>query len=301
MRDEKKIFQLIGETTASIYPLTRDMMRPLFEKHFSEQRFYGPTFLAFQLKPQPISAKLLDRRNPYNNPDDRHEILSGAAEAGYLVADGDRYRISDRGAKIISDIHQTFYDHVNQVNPIPQEKMSELAGYLHILVDAIIQSDPAGELFCFECSRRGHPDVESGTLAKVDQLLDDLNAFRDDAHIAAWKTTGIAGPTLEVLTLVRDGEANTPKRLVERLPYRTIREEDYQAELNELVDKGWIEIGDDGFRATAEGKDFRDGIEEATNKNYFAPWSALSDDQLLYLGVLLQDLISANQALVEEG
>jgi hypothetical protein len=39
MRDEKSVFQLFGETSASIYPLSRDVMRPLFEEYFYEQRF----------------------------------------------------------------------------------------------------------------------------------------------------------------------------------------------------------------------------------------------------------------------
>ena len=84
MRDEKSVFQLFGETSASIYPLSRDVMRPLFEEYFSEQRFYQPLFLAYNLGPEPISADLFQLRNPYANPDSVQEILKDAAAAGYL-------------------------------------------------------------------------------------------------------------------------------------------------------------------------------------------------------------------------
>ena len=53
MRGEKKIYQLLGETSASIFPLAQEIMGPLFEKYFSEQRFYQPTFLAYRLSPEP--------------------------------------------------------------------------------------------------------------------------------------------------------------------------------------------------------------------------------------------------------
>ena len=70
-------------------PLSRDVMRPLFEEYFSEQRFYQPLFLAYNLGSEPISADLFSRRNPYANPDSVQEILEDAAEAGYLEKIGE--------------------------------------------------------------------------------------------------------------------------------------------------------------------------------------------------------------------
>ncbi len=300
MSDQKKVFQLLGDATAAIYPLARDIMRPLFEKHFSEQRLYGPTFLAFQRHPEPITAALMETRNPYNNPEDREEILEDATEAGFLVKKGGSYAISDKGSKIIAEIHQAFYTHVNQVNAFPAAKTAQLAGLLEILVKAVAGSGSSSVLFCFNCSHQGHPEVEPGTLARIDQLLDDLNAFRDDAHVAAWKDQGITGPTLEVLTLVWNGEANNPEKLVERLPYRSFQAGDYQAALDELAAKGWIEKIDQGYQVTAAGKQFRDGIENATDQIYYEPWGALTDEQLAQLGSLLQELINANQPLIED-
>ena len=48
MRDELKVWDLMGETSASIYPLAQAIMGAQFEKHFTEQRFYQPTFIAVQ-------------------------------------------------------------------------------------------------------------------------------------------------------------------------------------------------------------------------------------------------------------
>ncbi len=300
MSEEKRVFQLLGETTASIYPLARDVMRPLFEEHFSEQRLYGSTFLAFQLQPQALTKELLLKRNPYINPRERTEVLSDAAKIGYLVQDGENFTISDQGKAIITDIHDKFYKTITQFDYFPADKRKSLAGILEVLVASAAHADLSGGKFCFDCSQKGHLPVRPGTLAHVDQLLDDMNSFRDDAHIAAWKPSGLDGHTMEVFTLVWNGAANTPEKLVEQLPYRSFQADDYQAALNKLVEKGWVSEGKDGYQVSDEGKKVRDQIEDATDANYFAPWNVLSKEDLQTLESTLTALIQANQSLLED-
>lgn len=64
MRDQRQVFQLLGETTGSIFPLARDVMGPLFEEYFSEQRFYQPAFIAYQLSPQDPDRNTLSKTSP---------------------------------------------------------------------------------------------------------------------------------------------------------------------------------------------------------------------------------------------
>jgi len=116
--------------------------------------------------------------------------------------------------------HGVFYDHINKVNRFPVEKLKELAGLLEKLVAACTKADFSSGVHCLNISHNGHPQMEPGSLAQIDQHLDDLNAFRDDAHIAAWTPTGVDGHTWEVLSFVWNGEANTAEKLVEQLPYR---------------------------------------------------------------------------------
>ncbi len=301
MRDEKSVFQLFGETSASIYPLAREVMRPLFEEHFSEQRFYQLLFLAYNLRPEPISANLFQLRNPYANPDSVQEILEDAAEAGYLekVSVGD-YRLTQKGSSAIETVHEAFYNHVNQLKEVPADQLKELCSLLAKLVKSISQTDLGGRKICFDASFGGHIQVDHGTLAQVDQLLDDLNAFRDDAHIAAWRPTGVDGHTWEILTFVWNGDATTAEALNERLPYRQYTSDNYQVTLEGLVRRGWIEVGDDGYVVTAKGKKIRDDAEDKTNKNYFGPWKVLSDAELKRLGELLTALKETNLKLMPE-
>ncbi|MCD6425479.1 MAG: hypothetical protein J7L35_08215 [Anaerolineales bacterium] len=300
MRDKKSVFQLFGETSASIYPLARDVMRPLFKEYFSEQRFYQPLFLAYNLRPEPISADLFQLRNPYANPDSVQEILEDATEAGYLEkVSVSNYRLTQKGSSAIETVHEAFYNHVNQLKEVPADQLKELCSLLAKLVESINQTDLGGRKICFDASFGGHIEVDHGTLAQVDQLLDDLNAFRDDAHIAAWTPVGVDGHTWEILTFVWNSDATTAEALNERLPYRQYTTEDYKGSLEDLVQRGWIEEGAEGYLVTVAGKKIRDEAEAVTNENYFRPWKVLTDSELDRLGALLEELKETNLKMTE--
>jgi len=301
MSDKNKVFQLMGETTASIFPLAQDIMGEQFEKHFTEQRFYQPTFMAFSLSPKSLNADIYRKRTPYNNPATVEEILAGAVEGGYLKLESTgEFLITEKGSAAIKAVHISFYDHINQINQFPGGKLKDLSALLKKLVDAVNKADHLNEKISFEISHFGHPEVGNGTLAQVDQHLDDLNAFRDDAHIAAWAPVGVSGNTWEALSFVWNGEANTVEKLVERLPFRNYESEDYLRTLEDLVQRGWIEANEDGYTVTEKGKKIREDAETATDTNYFLPWKSLSDDELDQLGNLLEGLKSANLKLAEE-
>ena len=299
MCDKEKTFQLMGEVSGTIFPLGREVVMPLFEKHFTEQRFYAPTFMASNLAPKPISVALLSKRTPYGNPENYKITLADAAEAGYLEADGvDGYILSEKGAQAISESHAAFYAHINKINQFSAEKMGELAALLKKLVISCTQAKFTSGTAALDISHGGHPEVESGSLAEVDQHLDDLNAFRDDAHVAAWTPSGVSGYVWETLSFVWNGEVNTAEKLAEHLPFRNYLTEDYAKALAELQGLGWIEPSDDAFVATAVGKKVREDGEAKTNELYFASWSILSDGKLARLGELLTELKESNEKLL---
>lgn len=272
---------------------------PLFEKHFTEQRFYMPTFMASNTAPNPISVDLLSKRTPYGNSENYAKTLADAAEAGYLKADGTgSYVVSEKGANAIEESHTSFYAHINEISQFPADKMAKLATFLSKLVDSCAQTDFKTGRTAFDISNGGHPKVDVGTLAEVDQHLDDLNAFRDDAHIAAWTPSGVNGQVWETLSFVWNGEANTAEKLAERLPFRSYTTEDYAKALGDLEALGWVESGDDGYAVTAAGKKVREDGEAATNSNYFLPWSVLFNADLTEMEKLLTELKKVNESLL---
>jgi hypothetical protein len=102
------------------------------------------------------------------------------------------------------------------------------------------------------------------------------------------------------LSFVWNGEANTVEKLVERLPFRNYTAEDYTETLNNLTQRGWIVSSDDGYKITQEGKQVRENAETATDESFYTAWKSLSDDELIKLGDLLNELKEINQKIVEE-
>ena len=300
MSVQNEVFQLLGETAASIFPLAREIMVPLFEEKFEEQRLYQPTFMAFQLSPEMLTETIYLKRVPYSNPDALRENLADAVKTGYLEEEGaGGYKPSQKGREVIQLVHEKFYSHVNAINQFPVDKMKELAGLLRLLVEEVSKAELSTGILSLDLVRDGHPEVDSGTLAEVDQLLDDLNAFRDDAHIAAWAPIGESGQVWEALTFIWNGEASSAEELAEKLPYRSYTAEEYQAALDRLVALGWSEVGEGGYQLTSAGKELREKAEEETNTNYFKAWNALSDQDLNRLAELLRELKETNLKLVE--
>lgn len=291
----------MGDASASIYPLAQDMMGALFEKHYTERRFYLPTLVASGLAPKPMTLDVYSKRNPYANPTGIESLLSAAANDGYLAQDDNGgYTLTEKGANAINATNDAFYKRINEVNQFPADKLKELTGLLGKLVDACKKADLVNGNLCINISFNGHPRVEAGSLAQADQQIDDLNAFRDDSHISAWKPSGVNGHAWETFSFVWNGEANTVEKLVERLPFRNYTAEDYTKTLADLTQRGWTEPGIDGYKATAEGIKVREEAEDKTNQNHFGPWKVLTDDELTNLFELLNELKETNTKIAEE-
>jgi DNA-binding MarR family transcriptional regulator len=137
-------------------------------------------------------------------------------------------------------------------------------------------------------------------LAKIDQHLDDLNAFRDDAHLAAWKPYEVSGHAWEALTFVWRGEASTAEELVEKLSSRGHSVEAYTEALAGLVGRGWVEETSDGYRITEKGQALRQQAEEATDRIFFAPWACLDAAENAQLHDLLTRLGHNLQEMTED-
>lgn len=300
MRDQQKVWQLVGDTAGSIYSLAEDIMREPFEKNFTERRFYLPTLIISGVSGS-LTVDVYSKRNPYANPAELEKLFADMTSAGYLNEAGSgKYLLSEKGANAINSTNETFYNHLNKVDRLPTDKRKELTTLLGKLVDACTKADLANGKLSFEISHNSHPKVEADSLAQIDQHIDDLNAFRDDAHISAWTPSGVNGHTWETLSFVWNGEANTVEKLVERLPFRNYTAEDFTKALDDLTQRGWIEPGDNGYKITDTGKKTREDAEDATNANFFAPWKSLSDEDLAKLEELLSELKEINIKIAEE-
>jgi hypothetical protein len=123
------------------------------------------------------------------------------------------------------------------------------------------------------------------------QLLEDLNAFRDDAHMAAWRPLGLAGYVWEAFALLVAGAASGADAIYAQLAYRGHSRGAYAAALADLVSRGWAAAdGAGAYRVTAAGRETHAQVEQATDALFYAPWGALAPADLADLQRLLRRL-----------
>ena len=141
---------------------------------------------------------------------------------------------------------------------------------------------------------------EVAALARIDQALDDLNAFRDDAHLAAWQPMGVTGQAWELFTFLWRGEVKNADEMVEKATVRGHSREAYQSALEDLIGRGWVRaVSESAFEVTEVGRQVREEAEVATDHNFYTPWQVLNDSEVEDMCELLARLKTALTQTVE--
>jgi predicted transcriptional regulator len=278
MSDEKT-WDLAMDVVRGLTPVTRSVVDSLFEEYFGEPRFFFPTLLATGSEPESYSTEDYIHRNPYTNPVRSKKVLSDISEAGFMKNGTGAYRVSEKGHEALFTVNDAFYRCLGELEVASNEDLELAVGFLEKLVDASLDAADPIDKIAIVNMHNTHPDAEYPWMAKIDMLMDDLRAFRDDAHVAAWRPHEVSGRTWETLSFVWQEEARTASDLVESLPFRGYGEEDYTKSLIELSERDWLKKGPDGYATTDKGKTIRLEAEETTNRIFFEPWSVLDDTE----------------------
>ena len=195
--------------------------------------------------------------------------LAAAQGAGLVAKRGDRWHATDAGRDLAARLRRASDEHLGA---IATERTSDLGRLADLLERAFQASAKAPEPSAKDRLplglgfRRGH--TASNPLAAVDQAVYGLWMFRDDCHIAAWRSRGFDGPTLDVLTRLWREQPHTRDELVPMLMQQ--RPEDVDAALERLRRDGRVEPG--SLRLTDRGRSDRDAVEAETDRLFFAPW-----------------------------
>ena len=261
------------------------------EAGLAEGTYFGWMLAAPGFEPEPISAGRLAGRAPYTALSLNEARLADGARQGLLrsLGQGD-YVLTDRGRTAAGRIFEAAYHAMAPLQPLPAAALDHLADLLRRLVEACEAAPEPPSKHCLRLSRRIVPVGTAPTLAWVDQYLSDLNAFRDDAHMAAWQAYRIDGAAWEAFTYLWRGDARTLDELCARLAMRGHSPRDYADALADLAARGWIVNSADGCPLTDEGRAVRETAEQATDARFFAPWACLEVSERATLGTLLGDL-----------
>lgn len=298
----KRLWGLATDVSQAIFPVARAVVTPMFEKHgLDTLGYFFMVLSARRLEPDLISNVRLGIRTPYSNPVYFETLLSGVAEAGVLSAQGSgEYALTEQGRKALHESEDAFYRRLGELDVLPVEDLERVEGLLEKVVEASLEAAEPASKWAITTTRRGHPSQEYPPLARIDQRLDDLGGFRDDAHLAAWQPYDVSGQAWEVFTFIWRGDASTAEELAERLPFRGYSAEAYTKALEDLVGRGWVERTADGYRLTEKGSRVRQDAEDVTDRLFFTPWVCLDVNERNQLDNLLTRLRNGLRKMGEE-
>jgi hypothetical protein len=261
------------------------------EAGLAEGTYFGWMLAAPDFEPDPISAGRLAGRAPYTSRTLIDARLTDNARQGLLRQAGqDEYYLTEKGRAAAKRIFEAAYHSMVPLQPLPAAALSRLADLLRRIVEAsIVAPEPPGK-YCLLLSRRIVPSGDAPPLAWIDQYLSDLNFYRDDAHMASWKSYDVSGAAWEAFTLLWRSEARTLDELCDRLAFRGHARQDYADALDALAARGWIIAEGDGYRLTAAGRAAREEAEQTTDTYFFAPWACLDEGEQGELRTLLAGL-----------
>ena len=125
------------------------------------------------------------------------------------------------------------------------------------------------------------PIDELAQLAQLIELRMDLGAYRDDAHLAAWREPYDISPhAWEVMTRIWQGQTGTLETLSNLVASRGFSPTETAVALEDLIKLGWLVQADENYQLTEEGISVRQTAEQQTNHIFFTPWSVLNSGEL---------------------
>jgi hypothetical protein len=218
-------------------------------------------------------------------------MAAAARGAGLAEERAGQWYLTEKGRGLAAAMHEAARAHYATLRPIPEEDLAELA---RLLDRAFLASAKAAEP-----ARRQHTrfafgyrgdDPPTGSFAQLDAAVYGLWQVRDDCHMAAWRTSGLSGPEVEVLTRMWREEAADDAALADLLTHQ--RPEDVATAIARLRADGLAEPN--AIKTTSAGASLRQKIEDETDRVFFTPWP---DDVGAKSGWIAENLSRVNSAL----
>ncbi len=243
---------------------------------------------AAEFDPEPLTVENLRVRDIYASERIVQALLELMASEEWLDRSADdAYYLTAKGRAALQHRIQRQRELTAGLMPLPADDLAQLTALLAQLIDASLAAPPGS--WCLAHSRRRAPAHGDPALVRMAQYFSDFNAFRDDAHMAAWQSHQLDGYVWEAFALVCDGEANSATSLFEQLAYRGYSCGEYATALETLTRRSWLEpdATAGAYRVTADGRAARAHVERLTDSYFYAPWSCLAEAQIEELRALL--------------
>lgn len=303
MTQEKiDLFERMVQAAVAINETYMPTVRQFIEANEINGMILARCQIAQSAAPEPVTLDAFVERDPYSHPDNYLQSLAEVAEAGYLTAVSPHvYTLTANGQALAEGVQEVTKNAGADVTLLPSAAMAQLESLLQRIVTAIEASDAPQA--CLRRSRFFDPGVDAPVVERIRRYLNDLNAYRDDAHQAAWQELNVAGPAWEAFSHIW-GEniwgdpVSTAAEIGEKLGFRGYDVEAYADFLQPLLDAGWLTLTDGKYALTENGRRVRAQVEAKTDDLFYGAWP-LDADELATLETLLVDLAASSQSETE--
>ena len=217
-------------------------------------------------------------RGPYTAAEQYLARLRSCSAKGFLkeLAQGE-FRLTVKGrnaAERFIEKARMAMEEVDRLSAVDSQKLVHL---LERLVTTCLETPPPPDTWSIRLSYQLMPDANP-PYPYFEQAV-SFAAYRDDAHLEAWRRTGLTAIALEVLTNLWRDQAGSLDDLVEKLAHRGHSKEVFTGALAELRERKLVTGTVSALHLTEAGNTFREQIEADTNRLFFAPWSCLSSTE----------------------
>jgi hypothetical protein len=290
MMEAAQLWELTRQVWTAIIGVYDPVFDRYLERNWLEPWSLGLLLTTLTFEPEAATAARLSVRGPYTSDELYRTRLADLAGRGYLAeAEPGAYRLSQQGRSEMEAVIQDGYQAMTAADPLDWKDGQQLVDLLLRLVRDCLEVPPPPEPWSISLSYKQMPVAEL-RLPLIEQAITCLSSYRDDAHLAAWRPSGLSPTALESLTLVWREQAASLNELFERLASRGRPPAEYARAIEELRGCGYLSGPDNALRLTPAGHAFRQQVEQDTDRMFYAPWECLNTADRRRMAALLEQL-----------
>jgi hypothetical protein len=248
---------------------------------------------AYCIEPIRLTPALLIERVPYTRPDSFLERLRAAARRGWLHEEDGKFNLTKSGYEVVEGVYELGDRLYAKIEALTDPEMAQLRSLSDCVIGKIKELPEPPKKLAFELSLNFDRGVKTPLIVRIRQQIFILLAFRDDAHIAAWRPYEADGHLWETFTLIWRKQAGSASDLVEMLPHRNYTQNDYATALDVLRNRGWISDRGDIFAVKDQAARMRQEVEEVTDRTFATAFSGLSLAEKCKFQALMRELAKA--------
>ncbi|MEZ4511305.1 MAG: hypothetical protein R3C62_05495 [Chloroflexota bacterium] len=246
---------------------------------------------AAEFDPEPLTVAGLRVRDIYAAERMVQALLDLMLSEMWLDLTDEGYMLTEQGREVLGRMGERTAVLSQLTLPIAERDAAWLEQTMRQLLEASLQADAPPGTWCLTHSRRRAPADTATNAEKIFQYVADFNAFRDDAHMAAWGGYEVMGYAWEAFALVCGGKGKTAVSIHQQIAYRGYTRDEYAHALAQLHARGWLEQERPGsYFVTPAGQAVWDDVEHLTNSYFYKPWQTLSEKEIAKLETLLTQL-----------